>query len=578
MRPAAVTTQGATKVLILDGHSKAAAASILALPRSATLHVAATAEDAIGFTSRRVARKLQQPHTPAALRAWLEELDAAEHYQLVIPSTEASLLAVKAQDLAPDLRTRCVLAPEAALDIALDKRGTLELANRLDVCIPVGGLVTSWQDAIEPTTWPTVVKPVHSKVATPTETMSLQPRICADAKAWRQALGDFLPWSPVLVQEYFRGHGVGVEVLFEQGQPRWLFAHRRIHELPVTGGASSYRRSIPVPPVLQHATLDLLGALDWHGVAMVEFKLADNGDYRLMEINPRLWGSLPLAIAAGVNFPLGLLRLATGEPVGNQPRYRRMYARDVVKDAHWFEDSLRERHNPLRVSPLRIRDFPGLLRPLIGLESWDLFRWREPEMWRASLQPALAGLRARRQRKAAARQSRRNWQRLLPAWSNGQIRNVLVLCYGNICRSPVVAKLLQRTLPGINVESSGFHPRAQRPSPATWSTMVAESLDVDLHDHRSQTIDAHGIARADLILVMDSANWRTLSRHFPDALPKAVLLGVAAESEDGIEIRDPYDEDVIGMRLIAAQLGRACTSLATQRQRADDTTLQEKSA
>ena len=59
--------------------------------------------------------------------------------------------------------------------------------------------------------------------------------------------------------------------------------------------------------------------LGWTGVAMVEFKKDD--DYRLMEVNPRFWGSLPLATRAGVNFPHLLCRLALGEEIGGIPRY-----------------------------------------------------------------------------------------------------------------------------------------------------------------------------------------------------------------------------------------------------------------
>jgi protein-tyrosine-phosphatase/predicted ATP-grasp superfamily ATP-dependent carboligase len=552
-----VTETGRAKVLILDGHSKAAAASVLALPRKCALHVAAMEDDCVCFASRRVAERHRQPREPEALRDWLRDLHAREDFDLVIPSTEASLLAVKARDLDPILRSRCVLASEASLDTALDKRRTLELAARLGVLVPQGALIASIDEAVEPLAWPVVVKPIHSKVATGTQTLSLQPRICVDVPAWNEALAEFLPFTPVLVQEYFRGYGVGVEVLYEHGQARWLFAHRRIHEWPVTGGASSYRRAIPVPPALYRATLDLLGELAWHGVAMVEFKLADNGDYRLMEINPRLWGSLPLAIGSGVNFPMGLLRLATGQSPGPQPEYGRYYARDVVKDLHWFEDSIRQRHNPLRLSPVRLSDWTGWLRPLIGREHWDLFRWREQEMWRFTLRPALAGLRARAQRRSAVRRSRANWRKLR---SQKRLQKILILCYGNICRSPVAAALLQRTRPDLTVTSSGFHQRVGRPSPDDWMEVVSTTLGLDLHAHRSRVVDAPSIAEADLILVMDARNWRTLAKSFPGAMSKTVLLGLAAGGP--AEIPDPFDEDAVGRREIAVRLGAACEAFA----------------
>jgi len=71
--------------------------------------------------------------------------------------------------------------------------------------------------------------------------------------------------------------------------------------------------SITVDPRLRsHARL-LLDKAGWHGVAMVEFKVAPDGSPYLMEINTRFWGSLQLAIDAGVDFPWLLYQLACGD-------------------------------------------------------------------------------------------------------------------------------------------------------------------------------------------------------------------------------------------------------------------------
>lgn len=562
-----MTAPARWKVLILDGHSKAAAASLLALPGDCRLHVAATDDDCLCFASPRVRVRWRQPETPADLRAWLCDLYARERYDLVIASTEASLLAVKSQDLAAELRARCVLAPERSLDAALDKRRTLELATGLHVPVPPGMLVTSLDAAVEPTAWPTVVKPIRSKVVTAQHTLSLTPHICANADDWHAALAALLPWSPVLVQDYVPGFGVGVEALFEHGEPRWLFAHRRVHEWPVTGGASTYRRAIAVPPVLRRAALDLLGALDWHGVAMVEFKLADDGAYNLMEINPRLWGSVPLAIAAGVNFPLGLLRIATGLPVGPQPAYRLLHARDVVKDVHWFEDSWRNRGNPLRLAPLRLRDYAGWLRPLIGREHWDLFRWREPGLWWASTRPAVVGLLARLHRAAGLRRTRANWRRLGPAWRDGRIRRVLVLGSQDACRAPLVATLLRRALPDLAIDSAGVHARTDPAPPADWADAARQVLGFDLPHRPPQPVDAAAIAAADLVLVMDIPGWRALATNHPAALRRAILIAATAMVDGPPEVRDPRDDDDAGMRVTVRQLARSCASLAAQRTR-----------
>jgi len=121
-----------------------------------------------------------------------------------------------------------------------------------------------------------------------------------------------------LVQEYIPGEGYGFFALFCRGSPRAIFMHRRLREYPVTGGAATAAISV-YDSRLRELGLQLLTALRWHGVAMVEFKKdARDGRFKLMEINPKFWGSLDLSIACGVDFPyLAVQMAATGdvEPV-----------------------------------------------------------------------------------------------------------------------------------------------------------------------------------------------------------------------------------------------------------------------
>ena len=114
-----------------------------------------------------------------------------------------------------------------------------------------------------------------------------------------------------LIQEYIYGDGYGVEVLFNHGEPKAVFMHKRLREYPITGGASTLRESI-YNERMKDVALDLMEDLEWHGVAMVEFKLdTKDGEPKLMEVNGRFWGSLPLAIVAGVDFPYLLHKMVT---------------------------------------------------------------------------------------------------------------------------------------------------------------------------------------------------------------------------------------------------------------------------
>jgi predicted ATP-grasp superfamily ATP-dependent carboligase len=120
--------------------------------------------------------------------------------------------------------------------------------------------------------------------------------------------------APSLIQQRVVGAGEGLFVLMKEGNPLGMFAHRRLRERPPSGGVSVLRESIALPKAMVEATLKLLQRVKWHGVAMVEFKV-DRTSQRplLMEINGRFWGSLQLAVDAGVNFPLLLLNMAMGK-------------------------------------------------------------------------------------------------------------------------------------------------------------------------------------------------------------------------------------------------------------------------
>ena len=127
---------------------------------------------------------------------------------------------------------------------------------------------------------------------------------------------------PYMVQERVDGEGQGVFALYDQGRPLAFFAHRRLREKPPSGGVSVLSESIAVDPVLEGHARRLLDDAGWHGVAMVEFKVAADGTAYLMEINTRFWGSLQLAVDAGVDFPALLYKMANGENPATFTDYR----------------------------------------------------------------------------------------------------------------------------------------------------------------------------------------------------------------------------------------------------------------
>jgi predicted ATP-grasp superfamily ATP-dependent carboligase len=111
-----------------------------------------------------------------------------------------------------------------------------------------------------------------------------------------------------------------------------------LREFPITGGPSVYRRSELPDPELAASSLKLLRAMNWEGVAMVEFRQDQKSKQAvLMEVNGRFWGSLPLAVHAGVNFPYLLYR-SMGQGVAEYVSSYRIptYCRQLSADSKWL--------------------------------------------------------------------------------------------------------------------------------------------------------------------------------------------------------------------------------------------------
>ncbi|HBG05055.1 MAG: hypothetical protein A2075_16575 [Geobacteraceae bacterium GWC2_58_44] len=116
------------------------------------------------------------------------------------------------------------------------------------------------------------------------------------------------------VEERIYGEGWGCSALYWHGEPITFFSHRRLREKIATGGTSTFRESARNEQ-LREITGKLLGKIGWHGLAMVEYKICpETGKIWFIEVNPRLWGSIPLAISAGVEFPYLAWLCATEGP------------------------------------------------------------------------------------------------------------------------------------------------------------------------------------------------------------------------------------------------------------------------
>ena len=141
----------------------------------------------------------------------------------------------------------------------------------------------------------------------PPSTTYLAPGVPPDVETLRAEMG-----HDPLVQEYVRTpHEYGFFALYDRGDPVATFQHRQCRGYSYAGGPSAFRESVDIP-ALEEAGLALLDELNWHGLAMVEFlRDGGTGEFKLMEINPRFWSSLPFSVQTGADFPYYYWQLAT---------------------------------------------------------------------------------------------------------------------------------------------------------------------------------------------------------------------------------------------------------------------------
>ena len=136
---------------------------------------------------------------------------------------------------------------------------------------------------------------------------------------------------------------------------------------------------------------------------------------------------------------------------------------------------------------------------------------------------------------------RRRQREVRQRLSRGQRpREILVVCYGNVCRSPYLQAVLQRTLPDLAVRSAGFF-GSDRAVPEI-SVALSAKRGLDLSRYRSRPLTQSTIGSADLVIVMDSYQARQIRRLFPRNRALIVVAGDLDPKFDSTRaIRDPWN-------------------------------------
>jgi protein-tyrosine-phosphatase/predicted ATP-grasp superfamily ATP-dependent carboligase len=534
------------KVLVLGQEDRAFLAVVRSLGRRGLeVHVGWCPADAVALRSRYVARVHELPRYARDDDAWRRALTALcdrEQFDLVVPTNDTTIMPLQAHRTEIEPHARLYLPSDEAYAICFDKGVTHDFAQAHGVPVPrqLRLALPARADAIPADWYPLVLKPLASFTLDDLDRKHFVRRVMRPGDLARE-LEHFTSARELLVQEFFRGTGVGVEMLAHEGRVLLAFQHLRVHERR-GGGADSYRVSLPLRADMRDAATRMVAALNYTGVVMFEFRMnLDTGDWVLLEINGRFWASLPLCLHAGADFPFHLYELLVEGRRDFPQAYRYgVYCRNWTRDVIWLRENLRAPHGEGVPVGTVLREFAGAIA---GRESSDTFVLDDPgpgvedlrrmvgrvgrRAWRSGREAVFALPPVRRVLAARARRAFR------------QARRILFVCKGNVCRSPFAENYARTVMNhGVQVRSAGYLPRAARGCPVL-GVEAAHALGVDLAAHRSTGLTEPMMQEADAVFVFDDEARRRLARTYPFAREKTFPIGWLA-TEGPVEIRDPY--------------------------------------
>lgn len=582
------------KVLVTDGDERAALAVTRSLGRQGIeVVVGATQTPSLAGASRYCAESFVSPspvENPDGYVASLLNVVRGKNIGMIFPLTDLAMTLVGAARSQFEPQVTLPIPSMTAYERLSDKYALMQLATQVQVPIPdtvfvpAGGLTEAVLEQV--TVYPVVVKPARSMAKVGgvwTKTSVHHARTSAELQALYRDISYLT--DPSMIQRRVRGEGQGLFALMNHGVPVATFAHRRLREKPPSGGVSVLRESMAVPKAMGKEAVRLLAAVRWHGVAMVEFKMDEAGGRPvLMEVNGRWWGSLQLAIDAGVDFPYLAYQLAAGIPLQGPFEYR------VGTQSRWFLGDLD--HLLLRLTrsdaelnmPAKspswwccVSDF---LRPGGREMHWEVERWDDlkpakyewgryirallpfsERQWRVMGMPFHVG------RMAA------DWIGRLPArLAAGReffkrprpeaVRSILVACTGNVCRSPLVeaylkAQCLQRGL-SLDIRSVGLDTSPGHPVNPS-AEKVGRRHGLSLETHRTMMFTAELAAASDLILVMELGHREMLLKQYAAGASKIVMLGYFDRMFH--EISDPFGKSDERFEQCFVQIRRSCDRL-----------------
>jgi predicted ATP-grasp superfamily ATP-dependent carboligase len=318
-------------ILVTDGNSRATLAITRSLGKAGhRIFVASHSAKSLAGYSKYCYKCLIYPKPELSVGRFVESIASLieEHgIEVLLPVSDITTITIAEHRNLFEPGCKLPFPDSTILKQAADKANLVEIAKRLEVPVPSSVRINGKEEIehyVRNVNYPIVIKPSKSRIQRDDGWLSTSVDYAYSSNQLEtklQAIPE--PAFPVLLQSRIEGPGTGLFYCFQHGKPIAVFCHRRLREKPPSGGVSVLRESIEPNPLAKEYGERLLKAINWHGVAMVEFKIndADQTPY-LMEINGRFWGSLQLAIDSGVDFPKLLIDMLSSDSVESVNNYK----------------------------------------------------------------------------------------------------------------------------------------------------------------------------------------------------------------------------------------------------------------
>lgn len=348
-------------VLVLDTGGQCGLSLVRSLGKAGVpVTAGAPRPRSLGSLSRYSDGSYVYPDPSADAEAFLDHLTAhleGSSYEVVIPAEDhTSLLLARHKHTLEAAGPIVAVEDWPTFDRAYDKAKVFEVVETLDVPAPATYAPTSLAEATDIADeigYPAVVKPRSKShfrdgecVTTLVSADNYVDSPAALRATYRELLEDYDGFErrQPLVQEYVPGTTTTTVALTDGGVVGPYFQEERLRTYPSSGGNSALLAALKEPRMLEYAERIFAG-LEWTGPIMAEFKRTPDGEFSLIEVNGRYWGSLPFAIACGVDVPTHHYRQLMGQdpPSGfERGEYRTdiRQRRLLYEDVKWLGENL----------------------------------------------------------------------------------------------------------------------------------------------------------------------------------------------------------------------------------------------